>query len=108
MSLVQREFFNLDEGLDRKELGRQLAAEANWDCLTLARRIATRIAITEGDCDIDRVQETLAGYGFRSADLGNAAGSVFRGEEWIFTGQWRESRRVGNHARSIRVWRLQR
>ncbi len=39
--------------------------------------------------------------------LGNAAGSIFKGMEWEFTGSYRQvalNRR--SHARDVKVWRL--
>ena len=35
--------------------------------------------------------------------MGNAAGSLFRGNEFQFTGQWKRSERISNHARVIRM-----
>jgi|SRR5262245_31102239 len=101
----QGNLFDLEAGRRLKEEGMQLAAEAGHDILTLARRVAERIARAEGRVDIDVVQEALAGYGFKPGDLGQAAGSVFRGPQWRFV-EFVESRRVGNHARMIRVWEL--
>lgn len=40
------------------------------------------------------------------ASLGNAAGSLFRGGDWEFTGRWTKSTRVISHANDLRIWRL--
>jgi hypothetical protein len=67
----------------------------------IARQLARRIpdGITADD-----VQQALAILGYEL--LGNAAGGIFRGREWVFTGRWRKSARVTNHGHQNRVWRL--
>ena len=74
--------------------------------LHLAQRVAVRIAERQGTVTSDDVFAVLARNGLNPKELGNAAGSVFRGHEFRFTGSWRKSRRPTNHARSIRVWAL--
>ena len=48
----------------------------------------------------------LTSLGYDQFSLGNAAGSLFRGKEWEFTGGFRASRRTSNHGHLQRVWRL--
>jgi len=45
--------------------------------------------------------------GHKYGDLGNAAGSIFAGKRWKFTGDRVKSRRPSAHAREIKVWRLE-
>jgi hypothetical protein len=38
--------------------------------------------------------------------LGNAAGSLFKGKQWQWTGRYRKSERVHAHSNPLKVWRL--
>lgn len=53
---------------------------------------------------IDWVQDELAKLGFTSSDLGNAAGIVFKGNQFKNTGMTAKSVRPGNNHRRITVW----
>lgn len=97
--------FDLAAGIDAKISGMSLA-ESHRATLLLTARSAARIAARQlGAITIDDVMETMQAYG-HNALLGNAAGAVFKGSDWVFTGNWRKSSRVSNHARMNRVWRL--
>jgi len=90
-----------------KAAGMLLAAERRDDVLQVARRIAREIATQrpDGITADDLVQELVRrGHGVHC--LGNAAGSLFRGPEWEFTGQRKKSARVHAHANKLKVWRL--
>lgn len=100
----QRDLFNLPEGLRRKELGMAQARDSHEDVLALARDIAREHATRHGTVTADNVQRALMQRGL--PPLGNAAGSLFKGAAWEFTGEWIKSRRVTNHARQNRIWRL--
>lgn len=91
-----------------KVRGMSLAAAKADDDLTLARKIAKAIALHgDGTCDADEVGKVLyMRYGI--ASLGPAAGSLFKGDEWKWTGKMRRSVRVTNHGRRIMLWRLAR
>ena len=54
----------------------------------------------------DDVDIALADLKRTHAELGNAAGAIFRDGNWRFTGQWQASTRDSNHARPVRVWQL--
>ena len=54
----------------------------------------------------DDVDTALADLKRTHAELGNAAGAIFRDGNWLFTGQWQASTRDSNHARPVRVWQL--
>ena len=84
----------------------QLRAELHHRAvLTLARNFAREHAEEKGWVTIDEVQEYLITQGLGPADLGNAAGSVFR-YGFEATGAWNQSRRVSRHHNWIQVWRL--
>lgn len=96
---------NLGEQL--KFQGMLTAAERRkWE-LTLARGIAEKIAARRGSrlCNADDVGRVLKRE--HSIDsLGPATGSLFKHKNWEWTGHWVKSKRVSNHSRMIRQWRL--
>lgn len=98
--------FDLNEGERRKEEGLALAALSRKQLLELARLCAVRIARERGVVSFDDVFFAMVEEGIDPLPLGNAAGCVFRGKQFVFTGHWEKSRRVSNHARVNRVWRL--
>jgi len=104
------------ETLEIKKLFAEIEAEqanraakersAPPDPLQLARDIAEDLARAgNGCCNADDVGKVLKDqYGIPT--LGGAAGSIFRGKQWEFTGEWIKSVRKSNHNRMIREWRL--
>jgi inosine/xanthosine triphosphate pyrophosphatase family protein len=84
-----------------KREGMQRAADNGRTSLENARRIARQIALTREDLCI-----TADDVGRLVPDLGPAAGSLFKTDEWHWTGQFKKSSRVTNHSRLLRVWRL--
>jgi len=99
--------FDLFEGEQKKAEGMSLAASNRSNLLGFARKVARDIALLRPDrtASADDVGRALRRQGITQS-LGNAAGSLFRGREWIFTGKRIKSKRVSNHAREIKVWRL--
>lgn len=95
---------DLLEGQRLKERGMALAADAVPTLLDRARSYARRHATVWSEVTADDVSEWLEQQGL--PDLGPAAGSLFRGKEWEWTGRFVQSSRVANHARLLRVWRL--
>lgn len=99
--------FDYQRGEEAKQSGMNAAADAKPDLLALARSFGREIAMSREsrECNADDIQALLAerGYGIRS--LGNAAGALFRGKEWEFTGKWIESARVHSHRNRLRIWR---
>jgi hypothetical protein len=98
--------FDATAGEQAKQLGMLYAAIARPALLEIAREGARDIAQRRGTVTADDVQAYLMELGYIPADLGNAAGSIFKGREWEFTGQWVGSARVSRHRNSLRVWRL--
>jgi hypothetical protein len=95
--------FDLQQSLAFKELGMGLAADAAEEPLKKARSIAFQIARSGSrECDSDQVFKGL-GEGFPT---GPWAGSIFKGQDWEFTGKRIRSSRISNHAREIKIWKL--
>jgi hypothetical protein len=97
---------NLFSALESAALKEQALAKLDSaDVLTLARRVAREWATTYSTVNADQVGSMMKlHYGIDS--IGPAAGALFRGPEWEFTGQRVLSSRVSNHSREIKVWRL--
>lgn len=100
--------FDQLEGVIRKEAGMEQAAENKASLLAFARGLAVEIAEAREsrECTADDVQAALQGHGISVRALGNAAGSLFRGGRWEWTGRWVTSSRPHAHCNLIRVWRL--
>jgi hypothetical protein len=99
------DLFDYAETLRRKEYGMARAAAARPELLAAAQDFAHRIAVSKGSVTADDVAFRMAQVGMDYAELGNAAGSVFRGKfEW--TGQVVPSERASTHGRAIKVWRI--
>lgn len=99
--------FNLDASRTAKASGMGLAAINRESLLSLARKVAVQIAKANGGtCNMDQVSLALIGKGIDPRCLGNAAGSVFKTKDWIFTGERIQSAKVSSHAREVKVWRL--
>ena len=92
-----------------KSEGMESAAVNKAELLEKARDIAERTAQKRSDqcCTSDDVAMWMQYLGYRYSDLGNAAGSIFAGKKWRFTGHRVKSRRPSAHAREIKVWRLE-
>lgn len=99
--------FDHAAAIEAKETGMKLAADNRPSDLDIARQVARRLALSTPDrtTHADEVGRVLAeDFGIRS--LGPAAGSLFKGGEWAFTGQRILSARRSNHARELKIWRL--
>jgi len=102
---MDQQLFDQSRGQLRKYVGMKSAAIHHKEKLELARAVAAILAMRNGTVSADEVGEALLkGYGIKT--LGNATGSLFKGKDWIFTGQWKTSTRVSSHGRMLRVWRL--
>ncbi len=80
--------------------------------LEYMRGIAVDLAVRHGEVTANDVRVVLAArYGKEKADaewkkLANAAGSLFKGPQWRFTGQYVPSGIVSRHGAMVRVWAL--
>lgn len=100
--------FNLAEGDRRRDSGVDQAADAycRRTLISAARNIAIEIADERGSVTADDVFAEMDRRNLKPELLGNAAGSLFRGKEFVFLGDWKRSARTTNHARMNRVWYL--
>lgn len=102
--------FDAAESERLKEAGIAAAAEGREYLLEIARDRARLVARERGEVTMDDVVAALVADGFDPAQLGNAAGAVFKGKmggvsEWAFTGRFVRSARVASHSNLLRVWR---
>ncbi len=97
--------FDLAEAERHRDAGIGVAAENRSEILHRAKIIAREIALSRAsrECDSDDVARRLT-KGERKA-LGNAAGAIFRGDDWRFV-RYKTCERINAHARTIRVWKL--
>jgi len=90
----------MTESERRKDEGMEAAAEARVVLLEQARGIAIGIATTRGVVTADDIPDCLR------EQLGPAAGSIFKGSTFRFTGNRIKSVLPRNHARELKVWEL--
>lgn len=88
-------------GESLKAEGMKRAAENRRVWLALAQQRAKVLAMRGNTITIDDVFAD----NLKPEYLGNAAGSVFKTDEWEFV-EWVPSKRPSNHGRPIRSWRL--
>ena len=93
------------EGLMLKEWGQLLAAENRADVLAIAQSVAYKLGQEHRHVTIDDVCDQLKVLGIYREELGNAAGSVFKGGRWKTAG-FVLSRQPKRHAGVIRQWTL--
>jgi hypothetical protein len=70
----------------------------------VAKTMAINLAKRNGYVNADQVQQEIAALGYKSTDLGNAAGVLFRGKNWEKVGTVKSARK-GNHFRTIVNWK---
>jgi len=70
----------------------------------IAKTMAINLAKRNGTVNADQVQQEIAALGYKSTDLGNAAGVLFRGKNWQKVGTVKSARK-GNHFRTIVNWK---
>ena len=99
--------FDARQGEQMKFAGMTMAAQNNKEVLKLARSVAKEVALgrASGEVSSDDVGKILS-VKYQIASLGPAAGSLFRGKDWEWTGRFKKSERVSNHSRRIMIWRL--
>ena len=101
----KREPFDEAKAAERKRLGMRAAAIARARLLVLARLGCERAALErpERTATADDAYAYLIDLGLDPAPLKNAAGSLFKTNDWKAVG-WTESTRATNNGRAIRVW----
>ena len=102
------DLFDLVKGESEKAKGMSAASWSRSDLLAEARTIACELAMAREtrECHADSVNREMKRRGIPFEDLGPAAGSIFKGRDWVFTGKRIKSARISNHARELKVWRL--
>jgi len=85
-----------DEGMLR-------AAQNRRESLEHAKTVARDLGMVKRFVTSDDVARVIGEE--ECVRLGNAAGSVFKGDDWEFTGKFVASKRESSHGRYIRVWR---
>lgn len=106
MTYTEQSSFNFTESIEARDAGMKVAADNRTSLLDHARKIAVEIAKDKGVVTADDVQRRLERQGIDVHALGNAAGSLFRGKHWRWTGELRQSARVHAHGNLLRVWTL--
>lgn len=106
MSVEQNTIFDAIASREAAEAGIAQAGENKKSLLKLARQLAVEAAKRKGIISMDDVSFALHEKGISIFALGNAAGGVFKGKEWQWTGCYIKSVRVHAHANQLRTWRL--
>ena len=102
------DLFDAAESERLKELGKAKAeANAEPSLLEQAREIARGLDDSEG-ITADDVMRGMVAAGHEIDCLGKAAGSLFKGKEWEWTGEMRRGTRVKQHAALLMVWKRRR
>lgn len=101
-----RSLFDALASESARERGMATAASNRRELLATARALAVEIARRREDRCVtaDDVQRALVERGVGIHELGNAAGSLFKGKGWRATGRYVKSQRVHAHANRIAVW----
>ena len=105
--MEQRNLFDIPKAERLKQQGMEAAAEARSEALDMARGIAMRLGLQrngEGVTADDVYWVMCDEYPELVKELGNAAGSIFKGKEWRTYGEFVESKRVSRHRNAIRIW----
>ena len=97
----------LAEKFKREAMRAAAASPARQELLRAVRSALRQIAISREDRCVtsDDGAAWLLAHGHSPSDLGNGAGSVFRGNEWELVG-YKKSIRVSRHSGAHGIWRL--
>lgn len=104
--MEQQRLFDQRAGAAARDAGMKQAADRKNSLLEYARGIAYRLALKNGTVTADCVAKSLVRSGITEDQFGCWMGSLFRGRDFVFTGEFRQSDRVSNHGRYNRVWGL--
>ena len=97
--------FDYEESKTRRDTGMLSAAQGRMKALTKARAIAVELTKIRIGVTADHVREEYEYRGGDWSELGNAAGSIFKGKNWHCIG-FENSSVASSHARALRVWML--
>ena len=102
LKMRQTTIFDIDQARIKRDQGLQQVSDNNQRFVTVARETAKHIARRQGTVVMDDVRRECPFEPLHP----NAWGSVFRGREWVFTGQYVQSKNVSRKGGMQRVWRL--
>lgn len=103
---LMADVFDETESQKRKDEGMKIAAEAQPTLLDKCREVAVEIAMDRPDRKVSSDDVGIVMLQRHNVSgLGPVGGSIFRGPNWVFTGERVRSTRTTNHAREIKVWR---
>jgi hypothetical protein len=97
--------FDYAQSKQRRDEGMKTASDGRKDILNRVRSIAGNLARIYGKVTADDVRKEYEYRGGNWSDLGNAAGSIFKGKQWECVG-FENSTVTTSHARALRVWKL--
>ena len=98
------DLFDYVESQKRKADGMAMAANNHMTNLEIGKDVARQLGRKNGEAHADQVGKILKiEYDIKS--LAPAAGSLFKGDEWQFTGRRHMSTRKTNHGRELKIWR---
>ena len=100
--MKQTTIFDIEEARAKRDGGLSLVERNNQRFLQVARDTAKRICAVKGTVTMDEVREQCPWEPLHPA----AWGSVFRGKDWEWTGEWKQSKIVSRRGGYQRVWRL--
>ena len=100
--MKQTTIFDIQEARDKRDEGLRQVSTNNERFLKAARDTAKRIAAVQGTVTMDEVRKQCPWEPLHP----NAWGSVFRGKDWVFTGEYVQSQNVSRRGGMQRVWRL--
>ena len=100
--MKQTTIFDIQEAREKRDQGLRQVSTNNERFLVVARDTAKNIAEWNGTVTMDQVRKWCPLEPLHP----NAWGSVFRGKEWEFTGEYVQSKAVSRRGGMQRVWKL--
>jgi hypothetical protein len=97
--------FDYAQSIQERDKGIKTAVSGREEILKRVRSIAGNLARIYGKVTADMVRAEYEYRGGNWSDLGNAAGSIFKGKQWQCVG-FENSTVTTSHARALRVWAL--
>jgi hypothetical protein len=97
--------FDYAESKKCRDQGMDIATQGRAEALMRARVLALNIVRLNGRVTADDVRREYEYRGRDWSELGNAAGSIFKGNDWKCVG-FENSSVATSHARALRVWEL--
>lgn len=98
--MIQTNIFDFLEGKKLRDNGMEIAADASSEWLGRARTVAKHLASRRPWITIENVYDVVG-----LPDHPNAAGSLFKGNEWQSTG-FVQATRASRHCGILRKWSL--